>query len=128
MIKAFLDTSVLLDKVLILSKEAEAIFRDRGIELYTNEHALKELYHVLKRNFGYSEIQISYVLDYIRQTCVVLPSPSKQEIETIRIRDRSDRPFVFTAKKYGLVLFIDDEMTFRDASRYVEVRRIRKDR
>lgn len=128
MIKSFLDTSVLLDKVLLLSKEADELFRDRDIERYTNEVALKELYHVLKKRFGYSEAEISYIIDYIRETCTVLPAPSKKDIQGIRIRDLSDRPFVFSAKKYGLILYIDDEMTFQDAKGSVEVRRIRKDR
>lgn len=128
MIKAFLDTSVLLDKVLLLSKEADDLFRDRDIERYTNEMALKELYHVLKKRFGYSEVEISYILEYIRETCTVLPTPSKKEVLSIKIRDRSDRPFVLSAKKFGLVLYIDDEMTFRDAQEIVTVRRVRKDK
>jgi len=128
MIKAFLDTSVLLDKILVLSKEADALFIDRDIERYTNEVALKELYHVLKRKFHYSESEIAYVVEYIRETCIVLPAPSKDEINSVKVRDRSDRPFVHSAKKFGLILYIDDEMTFQDAKGLVEVRRIRKDR
>lgn len=128
MIRAFLDTSVLLDRVLSLSKEADDLFRDRDIERFTNEIALKEIYHVLRKRFGYSEAEISYIIEYTRETCTVLPTPSKKDIQSIRIRDRSDRPFMFSAKKYGLVLYIDDEMAFQDAQDIVEVRRIRKDR
>jgi predicted nucleic acid-binding protein len=128
MIRAFLDTSVLLDRVLMLSKEADHLFRDRDIERFTNEIALKELYHVLKKSFGYSEAEISYVIEYIRETCTVLPTPSKKEIQSIRVRDRSDRPFVLSAKKFGLILYIDDEMPYQDAQDIVEVRRVRKDK
>jgi predicted nucleic acid-binding protein len=127
MIRAFLDTSVLIDKVLSLSVEANEIFHDKGIEKYTNELALRELHHVLKKKFGYSEAEIAYVIEYIRETCTILPAPSKEEINSIKIRDRSDRPFVLSAKKHGLVLYIDDELTFRDAQDIVTVKRIRKD-
>ena len=103
------------------------IFNDPGAELYTNELALKELYHVLKDDLGFSELEIGYAVDYIRAACVVLPTPSKKEITKIQLRDRSDRPFVFSAQKYDLVLCVDDEKTFQDAKKYVKVKRITKD-
>jgi hypothetical protein len=40
----------------------------------------------------------------------------------------SRRPFVFAAKKYGLNLYIDDEIIARDAEKVVTVVRVRKDR
>jgi len=127
MIKAFLDTSVLLGKVLKRSKSAERVFLDTTIEKYTNEYALKEMYRVLKNQFGFSEIHIGYAIDFIRQTCIILPLPRKEEFKKIGLRDKSDRPIVCSARKYGLILFIDDERTYQDAKKYVEVRRICKD-
>ncbi|MEA3559134.1 MAG: hypothetical protein U9R75_07775 [Candidatus Thermoplasmatota archaeon] len=124
--KVFLDTSVLLGKVLKLSRQAERVFTDPDIEKYTNEYALKEMYHVLKKNFKFSEIQISYAIDYVRQECIILPSPKKEEIQSIKIRDKADRPIVYSAKKYDLILYIDDEKTYQDSKKYAKVRRISK--
>ena len=50
--QVFLDTSILIGGVIKRSKEAIKIFKDPEIEKYTNELALKELYHVLKDEFG----------------------------------------------------------------------------
>ena len=86
----------------------------------------KELYHVLKNEFQYSELEIGYAVDFIRANCIILPTPTNEEMETIKIRDKSDRPFVYSALKYGLTLYIDDEKTFEDAKKYVKVKRIMK--
>ena len=91
MIRVLLDTSVLLGHILDLSKEASRVFNDGSIEKYTNEYALKEVYHVLKMN-SYSELEISYVIDYIREECIILPNPSKNEMKKIEIRDKSYIP------------------------------------
>jgi len=127
MIKAFLDTSVILGKILGYSKDAETLFSDPDVETYTNDYVLKELYHVLKRQHGFSEMQISYVFEYIRKESTVLPSPSKEELSTIKLKDNADRPIVLSAYKHGLVLYIDDEVTYNDAKRYVTVVRVGKD-
>lgn len=124
--KVFLDTSILISRVTKRSKEAIKIFKDPEIEKYSNKLALKELYHVLKDEFDYSELEISYALDYLRANCVVLPIPSKNEIKKIKLRDKSDRPFVCSALKYDLELYIDDFKTFQDAEQYVKVKRISK--
>ena len=113
--KVFLDTSVIIGKVLGISKEADNIFNDGYIELYTNECVIKELYRVLKKQYHFSEAQIGYAIDFVRETCTVLPMPSKNEIKSIKIRDRSDRPIVLSAKKYALTLLIDDDDLIRDA-------------
>ena len=123
-IKVFLDTSVLIGKVLKISESAEKVFNDPYIEKYTNEYALKELYHVLKNSFNFSEKNIGYAIDYIRESCIVLPAPKKEEFKKIRLQDKSDRPIVFSAYTNNLVLFIDDERTYQDAKNYVEVRLI----
>ena len=127
MIKAFLDTSVLVGKVLGISKEAEKVFSNPEIIKYTNEYALKEVYHVLKRKFDFFQLQIGYAVDYIRETCVVLPGPRKEEFRILKLRDKADRPIVFAAMKYKLVLYIDDEKTYLDAGKYVEVERVCRD-
>lgn len=126
-IKAFLDTSVLIGKVLKVSVSAEKVFNDPYIEKYTNEYALKELYHVLKSSFKFSEKNIGYAVDYIRENCVVLPAPKKEEFKKIKLQDRSDRPIVYSAYSHNLILFIDDEKTYQDANNYVKVRRICRD-
>ena len=125
MIKALLDTSVILGHLLDISKEATKIFNNRSIEKYTNEYALMEVYHVLKHK-DFSELEISYVIDYIRDECIILPKPSKSEMKTINLRDKPDRPFVCSAKKYNLVLYIDDLKSFQDAKKYVEVYKVTK--
>jgi predicted nucleic acid-binding protein len=127
MVEAFLDTSVILDKVLGLSREASRLFNDTDMVLHTNEYVLKEVYHVLKKRFEYSEMEIGYVLDFIRESCIIHPAPSKEELRKIRITDKADRPIIVTARKFGLVLYVDDERTFRGASKYVSVTRINKD-
>ena len=126
MIRVLLDTSVLLGHILDLSKEASRVFNDGSIEKYTNEYALKEVYHVLKMN-SYSELEISYVIDYIREECIILPNPSKNEMKKVEIRDKSDRPFVCSAMKYDLILYIDDFKSFQDARKYVRVHQITKE-
>ncbi len=126
MIRVLLDTSVLLGHILDLSKEASRVFNDGSIEKYTNEYALKEVYHVLKKN-SYSELEISYVIDYIQEECIILPNPSKNEMKKIIMRDRSDRPFVCSAMKYDLILYIDDFKSFQDARKYVRAHQITKE-
>jgi len=127
MSEAFLDTSVILDKVLGISKEATQLFDDPDMVLHTNEYVLKEIYHVLKDEFVFTESQISYVIDFVRETCIIHPNPSKEELKTIKLSDKADRPIVVTAKKHRLTLYIDDVKTFKEASKYVEVIQICKD-
>ena len=127
-IKAFLDTSVLIGKVLKISNSAEKVFNDPYIEKYTNEYALKELYHVLKNSFGFSEKHIGYAIDYIKENCNILPAPRKEEFKMIELQDKSDRPIVYSAYSHNLILFIDDEKTYQDAKKYVRVKRISKDK
>jgi len=128
MIRAFLDTRVILNKILKLSKNAEKVFLDTNIRKYTNEYVLKELYHVLKKQFKFSEIQISYALEYVRNECTILPNPNKNEIIKIKNRDKADRPVVCSAYKYDLILYLDDEKTYQDAEKYVQLVRIYKDK
>jgi predicted nucleic acid-binding protein len=128
MIRAFFDTSVILNKIFKLSKEAEKVFSDPDINKYTNEYVLKELYHVLKKQFNFSEIQISYALDYVRNECTILPTPKKENFIPIKIRDKADKPIVCSAYKHDLILYIDDEKTYQDAKKYVQVVRIAKDK
>ena len=125
MIEAFLDTSILLGKLLNRSKKAEEVFNNPNTKKYTNEYAIKEVYHVLKK-LGFSEIHISYAIDYIREKCIILPAPKKEEFMDIKLKDKVDKPIVCSAKKYNLVLYIDDEKTYLDAKKYVEVERVCK--
>ncbi len=126
MIRAFLDTSILVGKVLNLSDRSNTVFEDENIIKHTNEYVLKELYHVMKKRYGYSEMQLHYILDFFREICIVLPTPSKEEFSTIKIRDRSDRPIVYSAYKHDLILYIDDEWTYKDAQKYVTVQRVQE--
>lgn len=126
MVKVFLDTSVILDKVLDLSTEASKLFDDKDLELHTNEYVLKEIYHVLKKKFNFTDNQIGYVINFVRDTCIIHPMPRKEELRSIKLSDKADRPIVLTAKKHGLILYIDDERTYRDASVYVDVVKINK--
>ena len=128
MIRAFFDTSVILNKILKLSKEAEKVFSDPDINKYTNEYVLKELYHVLKKQFKFSEIQISYALEYVRNECTILPTPKKDDFTIVKIRDKADKPIVCSAYKHDLILYIDDEKTYQDAKKYVKVVRVTKDK
>jgi len=128
MIRAFFDTSVILNKILKLSKDAEKVFSDLDINKYTSEYVLKELYHVLKKQFKFSEIQISYALEYVRNECTILPTPNKDDFTIIKIRDKADKPIVCSAYKHDLILYIDDEKTYQDAKKYVKVVRITKDK
>ena len=128
MIRAFFDTSVILNKILKLSKEAEKVLSDPDINKYTNEYVLKELYHVLKKQFKFSEIQISYALEYVRNECTFLPTPKKDDFTIVKVRDKADKPIVCSAYKHELILYIDDEKTYQDAKKYVKVVRITKDK
>ncbi|MCI0480850.1 MAG: hypothetical protein L0213_04595 [Candidatus Dadabacteria bacterium] len=128
MTEVFLDTGVLLGRVLGTLTGSEGIFNDNTLERYTNEYCLKEAYRVLRDAYGYSDVQIGYALEYIRSKCLILPTPSKEEFRKIDITDRSDRPVVFSAYKYGLVLYTTDERTYRDSKRYVTAKKIGKSR
>ena len=123
----FLDTSVFLNWILKRSKEAEFVLSDRNIKKYTNKYVLKEIYWVLKINKEFSEESIARYIERINEKCIILPTPSKEEFGKIDITDKSDRPIVFSAMKHNLILLIDDERTYRDAKKYVKVRRIPKD-
>ena len=125
--QVFLDASILIGRVTKRSEEAIRIFKDTEIEKYTNELALKELYHVLKDEFSFSELEINYAIDYLRAKCIILPTPSKNEFEKIKLRDKSDSPFVCSVLKYDLELYIYDFKTFQDAEKYVKVKRISKE-
>lgn len=126
--KGFLDTSVLLGKTLKRSIKAASIFDDPDIEKYTNEYALKELFHVLKKQYHYSEMEIGYAINYIGEKCKILPMPKPEAFQKMEIQYKSDRPMVYSAYKYGLVPYIDDERTFLDAQKYVQVKRVPKDK
>ena len=124
----FLDTSVLVGRVLKRSQDAIDIFNDPDLMLYTNAHALKETYHVLKDDYGFSENEIGYAIEYIRERCIILPTPAKEEFKRLKLRDRSDAPLVCSAMKYDLVMIVDDMKTYKDAGKYCRVRIIFKDK
>ncbi len=125
--RVFLDTSVLLNWILDRSMEAKRVMTGPFLLRYTNEYALKEVYWVLSDKREYSEQDIADIQEIIRNCCVVLSTPRKEEFRKIRIQDKSDRPIVYSAMKHDLVL-IDDERTFQDAKEYVKVRRIPKNK
>ena len=124
--RVFLDTSVILSWIKKSSKEADRIINDPDITRFINGYVLKEVYWVLNHQQGFSEQQIRDAVEDISNLCTILPTPSKEEFMKIRIRDKSDRPMVCSALKYNLVLLIDDEKTYRDAKKYVKVKRISK--
>ena len=99
---------------------------DNTITRYVNQFVLKEVYWVLKDQRGFSQQQIRDSIEDITELCIVLPTPSKEEFKRIAVRDKSDRPIVCSAMKNSLVLYIDDEKTYRDAEKYVQVKRISK--
>ena len=105
----------------------ETLFLDPNIERFTNEYALKEVYHTLKNIYHFSETEIGYALDYVREKCIILPTPKKEEFMPITIRDKSDKPIVFSAYKYGLILYTCDYKTAQDAKKYAQVKWIEQD-
>ena len=85
MTEAFLDTTILIGKITKRSTKVEQIFKDPDVKKYTNEYVLKEMYHVLRKQYKYSELEIGYAMDYIREKCTILPMPKREEILQIKI-------------------------------------------
>ena len=100
----FLDTSVILNWILKRSKEAEKVMTGPDCQRFTNRFVFKEVYWVLKNNKKYPESLIAHYIERISEVCTILPAPSKEEFKKIRIRDKSDRPIICSAKRYDLVL------------------------
>jgi hypothetical protein len=43
-----------------------------------------EIYHVLKKKFNFTENQIGYVMDFVRETCIIHPAPKREELKKIK--------------------------------------------
>ncbi len=119
MTKAFLDTTVIISAVTGRALSSLWILEERDIERYTNEYVIKEVRRVLKK-FQYNPEQINKVVEHVREKCLVLSTPSKEEIKKILIQDKSDRPIVYSAKKAGCILITDDGGLRRSGKKYVK--------
>lgn len=119
-VKVVLDTSVLVKAITRGKCPALWILENKALKIYTNKYAIKEVRRTLRDEFSFTPSEINAAVDHIERRCTVLPAPEKEEFLNIKIRDKSDRPIVHTARKLNAVLLIDDEVTHKDAKRYVE--------
>jgi predicted nucleic acid-binding protein len=122
--RVFLDTSVIIAAVIGTSAEAFRLVFTSSCESHSNEYALKEVYHVLRKGFGFKEEFIAQVLDSIREKIIVHKDPPVKAFKKLKLRDKADRPIVYSAMNFNCTLIIADEVTYQDAKRYVKVRRL----
>ncbi len=122
--RVFLDTSVIIAAITGTSAEAFRLVFTASSEAHTNEYALKEVYHVLGKVFGFKEELIARVLDNLRDRIIIHKDPPVKAFKKLILRDKADRPIVCSAMNLGCTLIIADEVTYQDAKRYVKVRRL----
>jgi predicted nucleic acid-binding protein len=122
--RVFLDTSVIIAAVTGTSTEAFRLVFTTSREAHTNEYALKEVYHVLRTVFKFKEELIAKVLDSIRERIIIHKDPPVKAFKKLDLRDKADRPIVYSAMELGCTLIIADEVTYQDAKKYVKVRRL----
>ncbi|MFH1442657.1 MAG: PIN domain-containing protein [Candidatus Micrarchaeota archaeon] len=118
--RLFLDTSVLISASRGRNDSALRLFFRSKAELVTNEYAIKEFRRVMLSNFGLPHGNVEEAILRIRNRCLVLPSPPAEKYHEIAIRDKSDIPIVLGALQAGCILVIDDEITCRDAKKYLK--------
>jgi predicted nucleic acid-binding protein len=122
--RVFLDTSVIVAAVTGTSADAFQLLFTPNCESHTNEYVLKEVYHVLRKAFRRHEEDVAKILDIVREKVKVHKDPPVKAFKKLKLRDRSDRPIVYSAMILGCTLIIADEVTYQDAKRYVKVRRL----
>lgn len=122
MIKFFLDTNILLSS-LITGRKAHifslSILLQNNIQLVTNEYVIKETRKILKEIYLFDSEDIHRFMEYLRCKIEVVKTPSKEEFKIINSNDKSDRPIIFSAKKYDCILITDDTPTKNDAKKYI---------
>jgi len=126
MTKYLLDTSVIIAGLTGTSKRSKRYYDDNTIKKCTIEYVIKEVYHVLKNSFHFSEDEINYAMEDIYIKIEILPNPNVNEYKKINIRDRSDRPIVCAAIKNDCRLLIRDFKTYQDSKDLVDVEYIPK--
>ena len=119
-----LDTSVILAAVLGTNDKAKQFLFSPDLDLHTIEYVIKEIYHVLLYQYGLTKYQIGLIIDEIRSRVKIHKNPPVKAYKKLNIRDKSDRPIVCAAILHNCVLIIRDEMTYRDAKKYVEAIRL----
>lgn len=123
MIKLFLDTSVIVSGVTSRNPDSTVILLDEEFKRYTCEYVVKELRRVLQEHFEFSIRDVNEVIDLVREKCIVLPMPSKNELKKIKLKDKSDRPIVISAMKYDCILVTEDGLLHKQAKMYVRTAR-----
>ncbi|MCX9014060.1 MAG: PIN domain-containing protein [Candidatus Methanoperedens sp.] len=123
MIKLFLDTNVLLNS-LLRDRRAHisslSILLQNNIQLVTNEYVIKETRKILEDIYSFDKADINQIIEFLRAKIEIVKTPSREEFKTINSSDKSDRPIIFSAKKYDCVLITDDAPTKKDAGKYIQ--------
>jgi predicted nucleic acid-binding protein len=122
MIKLFLDTNILLS-TLIPDRKVHimclSILLQNNIVLITNEYVIQETRKILEEIYLFDSEDIHRFMEFLRCKMEIVKTPSKEEFKTINSKDKSDRPIIFSAKKYDCVLITDDSPTKKDAKKYI---------
>ncbi|HLC48292.1 MAG TPA: PIN domain-containing protein [Candidatus Norongarragalinales archaeon] len=118
--RLFLDTSILIGGLRGRSKNAVRLLFELSHLLFTNEYALKEVRRVLLKYYELSPFEAETAISLIRKHCIILNTPPAEKYRKISLRDKSDIPIVLGAFKAGCTLVIDDEITYRDAKKYLK--------
>jgi len=126
MTRYLFDTSVLLAGLMGTSKRSERYYDDDTVEKVTIEYVLKESYRVLRDFFKLNEDEINHAMEDIHEKIRILPNPTVGEFRKINISDKSDRPIVCAAKKYGCTLLLRDYRTYKESQDIVDVEYIPK--
>jgi predicted nucleic acid-binding protein len=120
----FLDTSVIIDAFVGTSEDAFRLLFESKESLHTIDYVMKEIYHVMRNKYNYSEVQVNRVRDAIRTRVTIHKNPPVKALCKLDIRDSSDKPIVYAARSLGCILVLSDEVTRTDAQKYVKVRRL----
>jgi predicted nucleic acid-binding protein len=71
------DTTKLVGAVTLKDLDAHKFLFDRSKVKLTNEYVIKEVRRVLGDEYGFSQTDINYAIDDIRENCNVVANPPK---------------------------------------------------
>ena len=123
MTRIFLDTSVIVSGLTSRNPDATILLLDDEFKRFTNEYVIKELRRVLQDYFEFSLEEVNEAIDLVREKCIVRHIPTKNELNKIKIKDKSDRPIVFSAMKNDCILVTEDGLLHKQAKKYVRTAR-----
>lgn len=118
----FLDTTVLFSGLSFQYGISHKILLEHRTQKYTNEFAIKELRKILKEKSHADETAINYSVDIIKEACLIVADPSREETSRVELTDKADKPIVCSAMKLNCILITEDRRLRKEAAKYVETK------